>query len=138
MLLVQMDMYIGGTKMFYYKIFRDGEIVGYAQMSNECLFETHIPITQEEFEEAIKEDESIELDRKTELELAKANIEAEIAQLQEEEDEQQIIVKEQASLLALRNQKLNKAEAAYVENRLDAISDYWDSKEGQVATYGTY
>ena len=123
--------------MFYYKIFRDGEIVGYAQMTDECLFETHIPITQAEYEAATAEDEPIEIDRKTELELAKANIEAEIAQLQEEEDEQQMIVQEQASLLALRNQKLNKAESAYVENRLDAISDYWDSKEGQVATYGT-
>lgn len=122
--------------MFYYKIFRDGEIVGYTQMTNECLFETHIPITQAEFEAATAEDEPIEIDRKTELELAKANIEAEIAQLQEE-DEQQMIVQEQASLLALRNQKLNKAESAYVENRLDAISDYWDSKEGQVATYGS-
>lgn len=116
--------------MFYYKVVEDNQIVGYAQMTNECLFETHIPITQAEFEAATAEDEPIEIDRKTELELAKANIEAELAQLQEEEDEQQMIVQEQASLLALRNQELNKAESAYVENRLNAISDYWDSKEG--------
>lgn len=112
-------MFIGGIKMFYYKIFRDGEIIGYAQMTNECLFETHIPITLEEFEAATADEEEQEQEVKA--------------------DVQQMVVEEQAKLLTLRanSKELSSEDAAYVENRLNAISDYWDSLEGQVATYGT-
>lgn len=50
-----------------------------------------------------------------------------------------MVVQEQAKLLTLRanSKELSAEDAACVENRLDAISDYWDSKEGQVATYGS-
>ena len=97
--------------MFYYKIFRDGEIIGYAQRTNECLFETHIPITLEEFEAATADEEEQE----------------------QEVDVQQMVVEEQAKLLTLRanSKELSAEDAAYIDNRLDAISDYWDSKEGR-------
>jgi hypothetical protein len=106
--------------MFYYKVVRDDELIGYAQLLDECLFPTHIQITQEEFEAAIAEDEEQEQEETIDI--------------------QQMVVEEQAKLLTLRAnpEGLSTEDAAYIENRLDAISDYWDSKEGQVATYGTY
>lgn len=103
--------------MFFYKIIRDGEVIGYAQMGNECLFDSHVPITQEEFEAATAEQEEEEV----------------------MPDVQDMVVQEQAQLLTMRanSKNLSEEDIAYIENRLDAISDYWDSKEGQVATYGT-
>lgn len=103
--------------MFFYKIVRDEELIGYAQMNDECLFDSHIPITQEEFEAATAEPEEEEI----------------------EPDVQNMVVQEQAQLLTMRanSKNLSAEDSAYIENRLNAISDYWDSKEGQVATYGT-
>lgn len=98
-------------------------------------------ITEEEYRALFTE---VTLNRKIELQLQKAEIDAELAALEQEEaesekDEQQLTVEEQASLLNLRanSNRLSTAQTAYIENRLNAISDYWDSMEGQVATYGT-
>lgn len=53
-----------------------------------------------------------------------------------EEELQQQIIQRQAELMELRAQE----PAAWIDEELEAIADYWDSldnKEGQVATYGT-
>lgn len=91
-------------------------------------------ISKEEYHELLSK---TVIDKKLELQLQKAKIDAELAALEQEEiesgkDEQQMIVEEQASLLSLRAnpEGLSAEETAYVENRLKAISDYWDSKEG--------
>lgn len=43
--------------MFYYKVVEDNQIVGYAQLTEECLFETHIPITEDEFNQETRKNE---------------------------------------------------------------------------------
>lgn len=131
----------------YYKIEDDGIVIGYTTLSNPLDIPNYIPITKEEYELNVpqeQEEESIEIDRKTELQLQKAEIDAELAAIEQNEvesgkDEQQLVAEEQANLMTLRPrlEELSSAKAAHIENRLDAISDYWDSKEGQVATYGT-
>ena len=43
--------------MFYYKVVEDNQIVGYAQLTEECLFETHISITEDEFNQETRKNE---------------------------------------------------------------------------------
>lgn len=43
--------------MFYYKVVEDNQIVGYAKLTEECLFETHIPITEDEFNQETRKNE---------------------------------------------------------------------------------
>ena len=88
-------------------------------------------ISKEEYDDFFIQKTS---DQKLELQLQKARIEAELAALEQEEtesgkDEQQMIVEEQASLLGLkaRPEALSAVETAYIENRLDSISSYWNA-----------
>lgn len=107
--------------MFYYKVIENGKIAGYLETEEKENFSNFVAIDEEEYNKAI-------------------------LQLQEEMKEaattptvQDMVVQEQAQLLTMRanSKELSSEDAAYIENRLDAISDYWDSKEGQVAVYGT-
>lgn len=98
--------------MFYYKIIIDGESLGYAMSGVAVDFPTYVPVDEAEYNEYM---------------------EAETARQQ-----QQDMVEEQADLLNRRAEgNLSKAEAAYIEARLEEISDYWDSLEPMEVTYGT-
>lgn len=50
--------------------------------------------------------------------------------------ETELIIEEQAELLQRRSEAEGE-ELEEINSRLDEIADYWDSLEGQVATYGT-
>lgn len=99
--------------MFYYKVIDDtGKFLGYSASSEAVEAGTLYEVSEEEYNNHILQFEA--------------------------QQKQQEMVEEQAELLSRRAEgNLSKAESAYIEARLDEISDYWDSLEPKEATYGT-